>query len=685
LRGFERTTAPARLRTPTSGGTRRKAALILLLAIGIVGCSATEANNGSTSPGTESDEAPASATTAAIPTESRFIATITDEWGRPIPGADVEGSRSSIDGIAVGAASADGWYAVTAAGYASVVVERPVTAGGHAVFEVALQPIGSIAFLDDGDSATVSIGGDSTEGASLDLPAGAFTDPVFVEVSELRRPPASMLHAPGNDAEAPYPNRVFTLAAFGMDRSERALEAAGQLLVFDDGYLSDDAPFARFDRETGAWVVEGRCSRNVDHLACPVTSFSHHAVLGPAPRSSDPAPPGADQEYQDSRAAVEDAAAAGSDIPLDELRHMIEAAEVAAERDPSEVAKQRLVGAQIHADAYLAGEYDLRPLISSIYNQLAASLAAEVAAAEDPCPLWPRLVVMLEEAMILNQALGLEPSGAKTIRDLIGQVELECALFWEGEIVFTFPTPRGWEIYNSIPPTDFVRFGDTTWSEKITVYINAPNGVVTGTAHSSPFFDIPIVYIWDAVDTCGDDWQELELRSRTEGAEPWLYLETWRFSDNPDDPDDPFETVPTPVYPAPEGVVMEFSGTYDEPTFEISGPRRVDANAPLMVETLIRTSQWILAPCEHTWLETVLEDSVWEFQSMLLDGFGPLNPHEPHLTLHDILNADRQVLNDGTVVIKGQQRLEFTLDLVVPFAEAIVTWDIRTKRADWAG
>ena len=207
---------------------------------------------------------------------------VVDPNGNPLMHAIVgESLITDSNGVVVGdaQATAKGWFAVSADGYATGYAKPSGTIGGNEIFESWLTPFGGLSILPAGGYNNMIVGQSAETAIQVLISGDLFENsPVMVGLAAINPLDIGPLFEPLNTGEDLFLKLAFALQTQNIDGENVPLKAAQSLSirVFDGGSLSDTPVIAYFNAENGSWdVIENGCRREgPNHFLCTIPRLS---------------------------------------------------------------------------------------------------------------------------------------------------------------------------------------------------------------------------------------------------------------------------------------------------------------------------------------------------------------------------------------------------------------------------
>ncbi len=388
----------------------------------------------------------------------RLLGFVIDPDGEPVAYAEVGGEAiATKDGVASGdfLDYQDGWFPVTALGYASGYAKPFAEDQGFPFFVTRLTPYQSMRKVDS--EASVTLRGSYREDIylSAEISLELFQDPsLVVGLAVIDRYSVSPLLAPYPDGEGLWLRSAFALEAFDEDWNTAQLNSGAAIPVTIEmaSPLSDQAAFARFDMDSGEWqTVDLGCERGEGNLyTCQLDTLdpligifdqaetftagvAHSAREGAIVLSSGNTPK---EDYQQALNALIDWINSQQDNPggfnltnpdfiklVDALK---KAAMDFAKTNQNEKGKQKLIEAA--GIAQENGQFDIGDELLDETEKLSNKLGKK-ALNEIYCGKYPEML----NAAGQIQKTGGDQDLAQQIIDKVGEMVKDCDL-WTGRI-----------------------------------------------------------------------------------------------------------------------------------------------------------------------------------------------------------------------------------------------------------
>ena len=396
----------------------------------------------------------------------RLMGFVIDPDGEPVAYAEVGGEAiATEDGVARGdfLDYQDGWFPVTALGYASGFAKPFAEDQGFPFFVTRLTHYQSMRKIDS--EASVTLRGSYKEEIylSAEISLELFQDPSpVVGLAVIDRYSVSPLLAPYPDGEGLRLRSAFALEAFDEDWNPTKLNSGATIPVTLEllSPLSDQVAFARFDMDSGEWqTVDLGCEKGEGNLyTCQLDTLdpligifdqpetftagvTHSPREGAAALSSGTTP---EEDYQDALQALQDWIISQQDNPSGinqdnpDLIKLIYALKKAAmdfaKNNQNEKGKQKLIEAA--GQAQETGQLDTGNELNGEAGKLSNKLG-EKALKESYCGEYKKML----NAAGQIQFLGGDEALAQQIIDKVKEMVKDCDV-WTGTVTVAMVVPR---------------------------------------------------------------------------------------------------------------------------------------------------------------------------------------------------------------------------------------------------
>ncbi len=207
---------------------------------------------------------------------------IQDPKGNPISNATITGEEfSDLNGLLMSTTKtyAEEWAVVEAAGYSVGFAQAKETFTDAYVFHTRLTPFSAVIWIDTDINQSVGTGDLRDPEISVLFPQGTFTAlPILAGVVEVNPIHIGPLFAPLSTSQKLNLQRAFALQSLNVQGENAPLKSGKTLEVImrDDGQLSDPITMASFDPEQGHWqVLTKSCTRRDEtHILCELDQVS---------------------------------------------------------------------------------------------------------------------------------------------------------------------------------------------------------------------------------------------------------------------------------------------------------------------------------------------------------------------------------------------------------------------------
>jgi hypothetical protein len=525
----------------------RKILLITLMLMSLLLLSSCGGGGSSTPTGSTPDTTVNTSVGIATFLPNNLLGFVSDPDGTLIPFATLGGASTGSTGITTEAvtATAAGWYAVEAAGYATGYTKSVGQLNGIAVISATLTPVDTEAFHAVGDTTVITVGPADAPVLTVTLGLSVFAEDAIIEVTALDPGLLDTTYAP-MDASGPlYINQPFEIRARSAADGSLLQPVSGEVVdvtLTDGGALGDPPRLFWFDPEQGMWIEQSgadTCSRvDVDHVSCQLTHFSQHAGGGSAPpppsgngSDHDQASANTDKEHKEAADDVAERQRNGEETGacdiltpglVDAFKAEVEAALAEANKHPSEAAKRMLMktAARLEWAAGVSEEGSLdcpvgdpanwahapypnevlRQAIEDVTKKLAADLLAKPA----KCPDIDAVNKVLGEAWMLGfRDLDPIPTLENKYNELLDQCNV-----WEGQIEYSILLPRALASFDGHDYNPWYS-GARDWAEYHDIQL---------VLHASSATSEEEVGNFDGTDMVTTDFQQVEYRAYVLGT-----------------------------------------------------------------------------------------------------------------------------------------------------------------------
>lgn len=207
---------------------------------------------------------------------------IQDPKGNPISYATITGEEfSDLNGLLMSTTKTyvEEWAVVKAAGYATGFAQAKETFANANVFHARLTPFSTAILIDTDINQSIGTGDLRDPEIAVFFPQGGFNSlPVVARLAEVNPIHIGPLFAPLSTNQKLHLQRAFALQSLN-GQGDKAQLASGkylEVMIRDDGQLSDPITIASFNPEQGHWqVLTTACTRRDEtHILCELDQVS---------------------------------------------------------------------------------------------------------------------------------------------------------------------------------------------------------------------------------------------------------------------------------------------------------------------------------------------------------------------------------------------------------------------------